>query len=205
MDCGCHGDFKNLVRQIDDLGVRLADISLLILTHVHFDHCGCAAELRKFGIPVMASAAGQDFLLRGVQENPQIQDFPSLVLQSFQRRFKFFGFPGVALDVPVEHSCSLEDFGVQGEVLQTPGHTKNSLSIVLEDQSACIGDLLMGGYLGLPPAWRPAIHPSSFDVSTCVRSVRRLRADGIQRFFVGHGDILDAHDIDFLLKDFQDF
>ena len=204
VDTGCRSDSKSLYSQLDKLGVKLSEISLVVLTHAHFDHCGCAAELQKSGIPLMACSTSQEALSNGLQEGAQLRVRGKASVASLAKRFGFFRFPPVLVDLPISEECSLEHFGVDGRVLLTPGHTESSLSIALANESACVGDLLMGGYLGLPPAWVPNVHPASSDLRSCVRHVRYLRAQGTNRFFVGHGDVLEATAVDSWLLKFRE-
>lgn len=200
VDTGCRGDFESLCSRIEDLGVRLGSISAVVLTHVHFDHCGCAAELKKAGIPVIAAAGSCQNLSEGVQEGRNWFPGKSRLLTRVLKSLPQLSFPPVEADISVSGEMSLEDFGISGRLLETPGHTQSSLSVVLENHSACVGDLLMGGHLGLPPAWKPFHHPASADRLECVLQVSRLRKLGVTSFFVGHGDTLEDSAIDSWLK-----
>jgi glyoxylase-like metal-dependent hydrolase (beta-lactamase superfamily II) len=196
VDAGCRTDLSELVKQIENCGVRLKNLAGVVLTHVHFDHCGCASELRKAGVPVIASSQSRKSLSDGVQEGKTLLNkAPSFLRSSLQRTLPS-AFPGVEVDVPVVDSLDLHDFGVDGRVAETPGHTEASLSVILANNAACVGDLLMGGVLGLPPAWKPAQHPSSADFIACLDQIQRLRKRGIESFYVGHGDVLEARHID---------
>lgn len=196
VDAGCRADLSELAKQIENCGVGLKNLAGVVLTHVHFDHCGCASELRKAGIPVIASARSRKSLSDGVQEGKTLLKYtPSFLRSSLQRALPS-AFPGVEVDVPVVESLDLHDFGVDGRVALTPGHTEASLSVILANNSACVGDLLMGGVLGLPPAWKPAQHPSSASSVACLSQIQTLRKRGIERFYVGHGDVLEARHID---------
>lgn len=201
VDAGCQGDYSNLVAQIERSGVSVAKISAVVLTHVHFDHCGCAAAFQSVGIPVIAARASQLSLETGSPEGLHFyQQVPKLFRgTTFARNFSG-AFPPVRIDYPIDKDCSLGEFGVDGRIIPTPGHTRASLSVCLADGSACIGDLLMGGILGLPPAWKPVQHPWSEDKSACRDQVQALRTMGIRRFFVGHGDTLEARLVDDFLS-----
>lgn len=82
----------------------------------------------------------------------------------------------------------LDELGVAGVVLHTPGHTPGSISVVLDSGDAIVGDLLMGGYLGgaiLPT--RPAFHYFAADLPGVMVSLDRVLAAASGRLFVGHG------------------
>jgi ribonuclease/clavin/mitogillin len=79
-------------------------------------------------------------------------------------------------------SCSasrplLGDIGIPGEILPTPGHSDDSVSLLLEDGSAFTGDLTP-----LEFAWGEA--------APLVRSSWQLLIDrGAVRLYPGHGEI----------------
>jgi len=196
VDTGCQSDFAQLSRQLIERGVKPESLAAVVLTHVHFDHCGCAAELRRRGVPVIASEQARSFLKSGKQESGTLQALAPKFLRSTLGNILPQGFPAVEIDVPVSGILELSEFGIEGKVERTAGHTESSLSVVLADGSACVGDLLMGGVLGLPPAWMPAQHPATLNKPLCLREVSRLRRSGVERFHVGHGDLIEASYLD---------
>ncbi len=42
----------------------------------------------------------------------------------------------------------LDEFGCDAVILETPGHTAGSISLITAAGDAIIGDVIMGGYLG---------------------------------------------------------
>jgi glyoxylase-like metal-dependent hydrolase (beta-lactamase superfamily II) len=201
VDAGCQGDHTSLIQQIKLSGVSAERLAAVVLTHVHFDHCGCAAAFQSLGVPIVAAQASVRNLASGTAEGgPWTKYAPRRLMSSSLGRKLQMGFPPVQVDCPVNDECSLEEFGVDGRIVLTPGHTEASLSVVLADGSACVGDLLMGGFFGLPPAWKPAQHPWSAEPSLCLAQARTLRAMGCVRFYVGHGDTLEGHFIDDFLN-----
>ncbi len=196
VDAGCQNDFPQLARQLGERGVKPESLAAVVLTHIHFDHCGCAAELRKRGVPVVACAESKKALQEGRQEASALHSLAPKLLLSTLGNLIPRAFPAVEVDVPVSGQMELSEFGVEGRIELTPGHTQNALSVVLADGSACVGDLFMGGVLGLPPAWMPAQHPATLDKPRCAQEIIRLRRAGVARFHVGHGDLLEASFVD---------
>jgi glyoxylase-like metal-dependent hydrolase (beta-lactamase superfamily II) len=196
VDCGCQGDWVVLRNDLISRGVRISELSAVVLTHVHFDHCGCAAYLQAEGVPVIASVLAASPLALGYQEGKSLLQRAAKLpwlgdLMKEQRRF-----PAVAVDVAVETQLDLTPFGVEGEIVCSGGHTEASVSVVLSNRTACVGDLVMGGFLGLPPAWKPHYHPLSINNEQALRQIISFRDSGIEHFCVGHGDILAARDVD---------
>jgi len=196
VDCGCAGDWQFLRSDLEERGVVLRKISAVVLTHAHFDHCGCAAFLQAEGVPVIASQHVQSSLTEGRQEGESVLSGAAKLPLVGKLLKTSTSFPPVKADVVVEESFDLSEFGIEGEIIATEGHTRGSLSVVLGNKSACVGDLVMGGWLGLPPAWKPHFHPLSQDNRAALEQMIVLRDSGIERFHVGHGDLLLASDVD---------
>lgn len=198
VDCGCPGDWDFLKSQLAVLGTPLKKISAVVLTHVHFDHCGCAAFLKAEGVPVIASEKAVAPLLRGDQEGKSLVSAAESLpwVGTFLRSKSLVKFPPTQIDYLVADSLDLSEFGVEGEVIATPGHTSASVSVMLANRSALIGDLLMGGVLGLPPAWKPNFHPVSSDNASVLQQIIAMRESGFVHFHVGHGDTLAARHVD---------
>lgn len=198
VDCGCHSDQEHLRERLVRLGVATRSLSAVVLTHVHFDHCGCAAFLRSEGVPVIAAQSAVRALFEGRQEG-QSKLVPVFKIPWLGERLSTrmgMNFPRVEVDVAVVDSLDLSDFGVEGQVIATPGHTEGSLSVMLADRSVCVGDLVMGGNLGLPPAWQPRFHPLNLRNDLALRHMLDFRRNGFTHFRVGHGDTLEARDVD---------
>jgi glyoxylase-like metal-dependent hydrolase (beta-lactamase superfamily II) len=53
-------------------------------------------------------------------------------------------FDGIAPDIVVDEEFDLAEFGVAGRIIHTPGHSASSISIVLDNGEALIGDLVRG-------------------------------------------------------------
>lgn len=196
IDCGCQSDRMFLEQSLTRLGIRPHELAALILTHVHFDHCGCASYLQAAGVPVIASSVAAKFLQKGEQEGKSILKAGSKLPFIGRLLDEQARFPPLHADVLVESVLDLSDFGVEGEVRVSAGHTAGSVSVMLEKKMACVGDLMMGGYLGLPPAWQPNFHPMSSDNSGALSQIIAMRGSGTEKFCVGHGEVLLARDVD---------
>ena len=82
-------------------------------------------------------------------------------------------------------SLDLSEFGVAGTVRHTPGHTKGSISVVLEEHEALVGDLvasgiLIGGVMRIGRAIRP---PFEDDPRAVREELLRLVDAGVNRFY----------------------
>ena len=51
VDTGAPGDLKRILSALKVNGVRLKDLALILLTHGHSSHAGCAADRRTRTLP----------------------------------------------------------------------------------------------------------------------------------------------------------
>ncbi len=164
VDTDWAGTLPLFFRALKGAGVPLRDIRYLLLTHCHPDHMGLAPELMRLGVQLV---------LMDVQ----------LPYVHFSDRI--YAKAGNAAFTPIDEtqalvlSCEasrafLAAQGIRGEVLHTPGHSDDSISLVLDDGMALVGDL--------PPLSTLA----GYDDPVLRDSYQKLLARGVTRLCYGH-------------------
>ena len=73
VDTGSPKDTLLLPKAIKDAGVNLQDISLIIHTHAHFDHCGCTADLKEKSVQMWQSTREMLRLFQRGEIQPLVQ------------------------------------------------------------------------------------------------------------------------------------
>ncbi|HUO51982.1 MAG TPA: MBL fold metallo-hydrolase [Gemmatimonadaceae bacterium] len=191
VDTGAVGEADRVLAAVRAKGVEPHTLALILLTHGHLPVTGCAGEIRRrTGAPIAIHTADAEMLRMGhnapLRPTGFVARLAAPVVQSGRGEPTQ---PDLVLDGP----RSLADFGIDGRVLETPGHTPGSVSLLLREGDALVGDLIMGGYLGgLLRRTVPNVAYFQDDDRETVRSLRRLLAAGARRFYVGHGGPLAA-------------
>lgn len=144
IDTGNPGSEQKILDALATHGIDPQKISLILITHSHLDHFGSAVALKQVtNSPIAIQADDAAALRDGVnQELNPTGLLGKLFLKILPQHKRF---PGVEPDIIIEQELELADFGVQGTVISTPGHTSGSTSIFLESGETIIGDLIMGG------------------------------------------------------------
>lgn len=179
VDTGAPGDLKRILAALKTVSLDPKDLALILLTHGHSDHAGCAAELKRRSGAQLALHAGDVPLVRqGRNGILAAQDTLGRLLRPFVDE----EFEPCEPDLVFRDGFSLEPHGVKGRVLATPGHTPGSASVVLASGEAIIGDVLSGSFV-----WPNKSRPHWFcnDPESNTRSLVRLAREGLLRCHPG--------------------
>ncbi|MCL4290931.1 MAG: MBL fold metallo-hydrolase [Thermoleophilia bacterium] len=184
VDCGPAICLPGLEAGLARLGLALADLRHILLTHIHPDHAGAAGELvrRHPALQVHVHEVGA----------PHLVD-PERLERSARRLYgeSFDGLFGSIAPVPAENVRVLGARALGLEVVPTPGHAWHHVAFLDADGVCYAGDAL--GCL-LPPGnfLYPASAPPEIDLEAWEKSFAALeeRAPGVVRLphFGEHGD-----------------
>jgi glyoxylase-like metal-dependent hydrolase (beta-lactamase superfamily II) len=186
------GYYAKFEKKLAKIGIAVSEIKYLLLTHHHDDHAGFAAELvRNTGCRVIAHRNALSALREGKSEGSMkaVNRRIRVVFSFYMLFHKEFKFPPVRLaerDILIEgdNDSFLKEIGIDGVILHTPGHTRDSVSVLLSDGSAFVGDAAMNFLRWTGIGHRPIYIE---DINTVYESWRKLREKGARIFYPAHG------------------
>ena len=190
IDTGSPGETDAIAAALAEKRIHMRELALILLTHGHVDHAGSAGPIRmNLPIPLACHVGDVDMVRKG--ENRPLQAIgleAKIVKQMIPNEF-----PRIAPDVKFEENFRLDEYGVAGEVIHTPGHTAGSVSVMLDSGEAIVGDVLRGGYLGgtLMPT-KPLTHYFAEDSRKIKPSLEKIMSYNPHTLYVGHGGPLSA-------------
>jgi len=192
VDTGSPKDLSGLVTAVGKAGVSIQDLSVIVHTHAHFDHCGCTARLQQTTGALVAIHRADSQALSEGRSAPIIPI--NLTGKLFMPFMKGQYSPAKA-DIIIDDEFDLHPYGVDGKAIATPGHTPGSISLLLDSGEAIVGDLIGGGrLLGLLQPGRPRYHHWYADLNTVKASIARVMHTAPTRVFVGHGGPLEGEE-----------
>jgi ribonuclease/clavin/mitogillin len=165
VDVGWPGTLPRLQASLNRKGIKLAQVDALLVTHFHPDHAGLAQEVQQQGIQLIVLETQVDAV-------PQ--------LKNFMKTADHYHEPALEDAVRLTFAASrayLQTLGLDGEIIPTPGHSEDSISLVLDSGEAFTGDL-------------PLLEWTRDEARDAVaQSWQAIRALNTQRVYPGHGPV----------------
>ena len=140
VDAGYRGYANRILRRLRLLGRD--DLRLIYITHAHLDHYGSAAELRRLtGARVAVHRADAEAIARGDTQLGVVRSWGKLMAMAMPVVERYLRPEPTRADVIFDGRESLEEYGIDGVVLHTPGHTRGSTTLLVDGRLAFVGDL----------------------------------------------------------------
>ena len=184
------------------MGLRPRDLRLVLVTHAHLDHIGALAAIsRHTGAAVAVHRSEADRLRTGEPIMPRGLSTRGRIAVAFGRLVpELVKVEPVAPDVLLSGERDLAEWGLDGRVIETPGHSPGSVSVLLADGTAFVGDVVVSSFrrfLGV----RPSVFGQ--DPEMLKTSWRKLLDAGAQVICPGHGEPFPAEKLARLLPPFN--
>jgi len=146
VDSGCELGREPFLRVCAQTGVKPADICLLVVTHGHVDHfLNIGVMKEETGAPLLCHRNAARFLSKAlppdVRPRSALGRYMLLELPPSEEPIKLMR--PVEPDLVIEGTVDLKPWGVNGQIIETPGHSEGCISVVLDSGEAIVGDLLV--------------------------------------------------------------
>ncbi len=202
IDTGYSEQYDNFLQILKSHGIGRKEISHVLLTHHHDDHSGFASRLiEDSGAQLIVHEKALPYITKGVSSD---REYPlnncTYAMFSIFALFKQntdHSYPKIMprnKDVIIQGTESdyLESIGIEGKILYTPGHTDDSISVVLNDGNTFVGDAAMD-LLNVCLCDRRPIYYNNYD--QIFTSWEGLLKKGTQTIYPAHGNPFSAREL----------
>lgn len=199
IDCGIPGSNKIILEAMNKAGIEYKDVQLIIITHGHSDHMGSSCDLRKItGAKTAIHKFDLDIIRTG--KNPKLHP-----TNAIGKVFSLFlgktvkNFTTYDPEIIIEGEMTLYEFGFEGKIIETPGHTNGSISVALDDGNIFVGDLIMGG---MRSKGKPNLPMYADSIEKTNDSIKKVISLSPKMIYCGHGGPFSLDEIKGLSESF---
>lgn len=181
VDTDWAGTLPAFYKEMKSKGIAFEEIGYLLITHYHPDHMGLAGELMDSGVRLVVMDLQQKYVHAsdGIFEKDKSRKFVPISLEN-------------AMIISCEESRAfLKEVGIDGEIIHTPGHSDDSVSLILDEGIAIVGDLYP---LDSVPAYNDEVLTNSWN---------EVLSYNLKTVFYGHAkedDVSGIHSMEEYLK-----
>ena len=186
IECGPGSTLPGLQTGLASHGLTLADVTHVLLTHIHLDHAGAAGHLARQGAQIFVHPVGEPHMVN-----------PERLLASAGRIYgdMMDTLWGEFLPVPEDKLTVIEDGEevVIGNLrflpINTPGHAEHHYAYLFEDIcfSGDVGGVRIPGF----PYLRVPMPPPELNLERWRGSIHRLQKFDLKRIAPTHFGIFD--------------
>ena len=165
VDLGWPGMAGKLLAELERKSIPIKEIRYGFATHYHIDHAGAAQDLKNRGMTLIVTPEQIDAVPAMKQWTKPDMNYTDIATAD-------------NVVVKLEDSREfLKSIGLAGELIHTPGHSDDSVSLLLDSGEAFTGDLT-------PPSMA-----TEEQAETIATSWRALADRGAKMIYAGHGPV----------------
>jgi glyoxylase-like metal-dependent hydrolase (beta-lactamase superfamily II) len=165
VDLGWPGMFGALAANLKRMGIPMQELRYGLATHYHIDHAGAAQDLKNHGMRLLVTEEQVAAIPKMKQWTKPRDNYTDIAT-----------FDNVVIKT-AESRAFLAKLGIAGEIVHTPGHSEDSVSLVLDDGKAFTGDLTS------------PLLVADEDPGVVASSWQKLRDLGVTTVYGGHGSV----------------
>lgn len=131
IDTGWPDTFSQLLQMLYQNHIPVNEVNYLIITHFHPGHAGLTQNLKDLGTNLILHEA----------QVPYYNKLNLIYKKNPRANFKDITSSNNIVLSDADNRSFLSSIGIEGELITTPGHSDDSISLVIDNCCAFIGDL----------------------------------------------------------------
>lgn len=131
IDTDYAGTLSAFYKAIKAHGIKIGDIDYVLATHYHPDHIGLVSELMKQGVKLLIVDT----------QIPHIHFSDEIFSRDKRLNCEPIEIDKATVIRSDESRAFLKNLGIDGEIIVTPSHSDDSVSLILDSGECFVGDL----------------------------------------------------------------
>lgn len=166
-----------IYEKIKDYSLRL-----IVLTHGHIDHIANAAYFsKKFNVPVAMHSEDAELITHPAARPLLTDNLAGMMLTAMSGMMsKSSPVEPFEPSIFLKQGMSLAQYGVDGEIVELPGHTAGSIGIVVDGNILIAGDAMMN-MMGSP---KPKLFEDKIKMMESYECIQKMP---VKQIYMGHG------------------
>lgn len=192
VDGGAPKKANKFANALAKISIKPEDIQLIVITHGHWDHIGSAMEIKELtGAKIAMHYLEKDWLEKSLKPMPPgVTTWGHIFGKVITMFLPLVHIPGTNVDIVIgDEGLSLDEYGIPGKVIYTPGHSSGSVSVLLEKGDTLVGDLAMNKF---PVRLSPGLPIFAEDLVKVKESWKLLLDQGAKTIYPAHGKPFSA-------------
>lgn len=192
--------FAGLKRKLDDIGLDFRDVTQLVITHFHSDHCGQAARIRDLGRAQVVMGETERATWEEVQAGPNHEreeeflhhGLPPEQAKQYAKVLPYLTSLSLpfAVDLRIGHGHTLLAKQRRLEAFITPGHTPGHVCLFLPEEKIMFsGDHILQK---ITPNISLHRHSGLDPLGDYLHSLRATLKLGAKQLLPSHGPVIEA-------------
>ena len=185
IDAGGLNKLRHFKKVLAKNKIDPARIKLIVITHSHIDHCGSARDIRDFtGAKIAMHASERECVEQDTVMEPKGVNWKGKIVAPLIFSIKV-PFPKFSPDILLnDEPYPLNEYGIDGQIIHTPGHTVGSVSVILNSGEAFVGCMAHNGW---PFRFTPGLPILAQDIDAIKENWEALIDRGVTFVYPGHG------------------